>query len=458
MQASTLARDATATVRATAPGPAMRQLIRDLFPICRSITGDGVRDTLARIGREIPIQVHEVPSGTPVLDWQVPREWNIRDAWIKNSAGERVVDFRAHNLHVVNYSVPVRGRVSRDELQRHLHSLPAHPDWIPYRTSYYAEEWGFCVTERQREALTEPDYDVCIDSEFRDGSLTYGECLVAGATDHEVLVSAHVCHPSLANDNLSGIAVATELAKYVAARPRRYSYRFLFAPGTIGAITWLAQHEARASTIAHGLVLAGVAGPGGLTYKRSRRGNAIIDCTMGFVLRQSGAEYAVQDFSPYGHDERQYCSPGFDLPVGCLMGAPWGTYPEYHTSADSIEFVSDAALSGALRACTEAVEVLEGDGLYLNLKPKGEPQLGRRGLYRTLGGPDAADAQLAMLWILNYSDGRHRLLDIAEKAAMSFGSIRRAADALIAAGLLVECAAPPAGQPSRAAGRTREVI
>jgi len=438
-------------------GAAMLRLIQDLYPICRSITGNGIRQTLVRLGNEIPMQVHEVPSGTPVLDWHVPREWNIRDAWIKNAAGERVVDFAAHNLHVVSYSAPVRARVSREELRRHLYSLPAQPDWIPYRTSYYAEDWGFCVTHRQYEALTEPDYDVCIDSELRDGSLTYGECLLRGDTDREVLVSAHVCHPSLANDNLSGIAVATELAKYLHARPRRYSYRFLFAPGTIGAITWLAQHESRVSQVDHGLVLAGLAGPGGLTYKRSRRGDAPIDRAMAYVLRRSGEEYSVQRFSPYGHDERQYCSPGFNLPVGCLMRAPWGSYPEYHTSADSIGFVSELALSGALRACIDAIEVLEGDGVYLNQQPKGEPQLGRRGLYRTLGGPDAAEAQLAMLWVLNYSDGRHSLLEIAEESAISLAGIRRAADALIHAGLLAESNAPQAGAAAPRGPWTHEV-
>lgn len=438
MQANTLALDATRTApEKRSPGAAMLQLVRELYPICRSITGDGVRQTLARLGREIPMEVHEVPSGTPVLDWDVPREWNIRDAWIKNAAGERVVDFQMHNLHVVNYSVPIRARVPLQELRRHLHTLPDRPDWIPYRTSYYTEDWGFCVTHRQYEALTEADYDVCIDSELGDGSLTYGECLLPGRTDAEVLVSAHVCHPSLANDNLSGIAVATELARYLAPKRLRYSYRFLFAPGTIGAITWLAQHEQHTSTIAHGLVLAGVGGPGGLTYKRSRRGDAVIDRAMAHVLRQAGRPHAIEDFSPYGHDERQYCSPGFDLPVGCLMRAPWGTYPEYHTSADSIDFLSEASLEGSLATCIALVDVIEGNAVYVNQKPKGEVQLGRHGLYGGMGGSvEAADAQLAMLWVLNLSDGRHTLLDIAERAQMPFASVRRAADRLHTARLV----------------------
>jgi aminopeptidase-like protein len=438
MQANPLMLDATMPPRgASSPGAEMLQLVRDLYPICRSITGDGVRQTLARLAQAIPMQIHEVASGTPVLDWDVPREWNIRDAWIKNAAGDRVVDFQVHNLHVVNYSAPIRARVPLQELRRHLHTLPDHPDWIPYRTSYYTEDWGFCVTHRQYEALTEPEYDVCIDSELRDGSLTYGECLLPGRTDAEVLISAHVCHPSLANDNLSGIAVATALARHLASKRLRYSYRFLFAPGTIGAITWLATHEQQASAIAHGLVLAGVGGPGPITYKRSRRGDAAIDKAMVHVLGQAGRPHAVQDFSPFGHDERQYCSPGFDLPVGCLMRSPWGTYPEYHTSADSIDFVTGESLEESLEACIALVGVIEGNAVYVNRKPKGEVQLGRRGLYSGMGGTaESQQAQLAMLWVLNLCDGRHTLLDIAERANMPFALVRRAANALHAARLL----------------------
>jgi aminopeptidase-like protein len=417
---------------AASSGGTLAALIRDLFPICRSITGDGVRQTLERIGREIPIERREVPSGTPVLDWTTPREWNIRDAWIKNLAGERVVDFRAHNLHVVSYSAPVRGRLSREELRSHLHSLPDHPDWIPYKTTYYREDWGFCVTHRQYGTLTDPEYDVCIDSELRDGSLTYGECVLPGASDEEVLITSHVCHPSLANDNLSSVAVATHMARRLAARSRRrYSYRFLFAPGTIGAIAWLAQYEPAVHRIAHGLVLAGVGDRGSLTYKRSRRGNAVVDRAFAHVLRHAGTPFTIQDFSPTGYDERQYCSPGFDLPVGCLMRTPWGTYPEYHTSADSLEFVSEDALEQTLETCMAVVDVLEGNVSYLNTTPRGEPQLGRRGLYG-LGTP----IDEAMLWVLNLSDGQHALLDVAERAHLPFSSIRTAAEALQGAGLL----------------------
>jgi len=431
------------------PGDEMTQLIRELYPICRSITGEGVRQTLRLLAREIPLHVREVPTGTHVLDWEVPREWNIRDAWIKTIGGDRLVDFAAHNLHVMSYSVPVRGRVSLPQLRRHLHSLPDHPDWIPYRTSYYAEDWGFCVTHRQYEALTEPEYEVCIDADLHDGSMTYAECFLPGRSDTEVLISAHVCHPSLANDNLSGIAVAAQLARYVAMKHRRYSYRFLFAPGTIGAITWLAQHDAWVGRIAHGLVLAGVGDPGPVTYKASRRGDTEIDRTMAHVLRHRKGEHRIEAFSPYGHDERQYCSPGFDLAVGCFMRSPWGSYPEYHTSADSPDFVTRESLEDSLETCIAAIEVLEGNAAYVNQRPKGEPQLGRYGLYGRTGG--SADVNMAMLWVLNLSDGHHTLLDIAERAQLSFSTVRRAADALQDADLLAE--APGLTTTDAAAGR-----
>jgi len=427
-------------IEAPSAGADMARLIRELYPICRSITGDGVRQTLRRVAREIPLHVREVPTGTRVLDWEVPREWNINDAWIKNARGERVVDFTAHNLHVMSYSVPVRGRVSLQELRRHLHSLPEHPDWIPYRTSYYADDWAFCVTHRQYEALTEPEYEVCIDADLSDGSMTYAESLLPGRMDAEVLISAHVCHPSLANDNLSGIAVATQLARYVAMRRRRYSYRFIFAPGTIGAIAWLAQHETRVDRVAHGLVLAGVGDPGDVTYKASRRGNTEIDRAMAHVLRHGGRPHRLEAFSPCGHDERQYGSPGFDLAVGCLMRSPWGSYAEYHTSADSPDFVTTESLEDSLAVCIAAIDVLEGNGTYLNQRPRGEPQLGRYGLYGRTGG--SADVNMAMLWVLNLSDGHHTLLDIAERAQLPFATIRRAADALQDAELLAEGPGP----------------
>lgn len=421
-------------------GQQMHAFIAEAFPICRSITGDGVRRTLARIAERIPLAIHEIPTGTPVFDWTVPREWNIRDAWIKDPSGRKVVDFQESNLHVLNYSVPVQARMPLSELRPHLFTLPLKPDLIPYRTSYYREAWGFCLPYRQLEALPEGEYEVCVDSTLADGSLTYGECFLPGEDEREVLLSTHVCHPSLANDNLSGLAVMTWLARELAARPRRrYSYRFLFIPGTIGSITWLARNEERAGRIAHGLVAANLGDPGEFHYKGSRRGNAEIDRAVRAVLETSGAPFGIEEFVPFGYDERQYCSPGFDLPVGSLTRTPWGRYPEYHTSADDLTFVQPAALAGSLNTYLKVVDVLEGNRRYLNLNPKCEPQLGRRGLYRTIGGDDAGRArELALLWVLNQSDGDRSLLDIAERSKLGFADLREAADALLAAGLLKE--------------------
>jgi aminopeptidase-like protein len=422
-------------------GAAMHELIEELYPICRSITGDGVRATLTRVGREIALDVSEVPTGTPVLDWTVPREWNIRDAWIKNAAGERVVDFRRCNLHVVSYSTPVRLTLTRGELDEHLHSLPGQPELIPYRTSYYSENWGFCVSENQRKLLTDDEYDVCIDSTLEDGHLTYAEHVVRGATEREVIVSCHVCHPSLCNDNLAGIAVATHLARWLRNRNLRYTYRFLFVPGTIGSISWLSRNPDTVTRIDHGLVLTCVGDPAGFTYKRSRRGDTLVDRAAAHVLAHRDESGKVIDFYPYGYDERQYCSPGFDLAVGCLMRSQHGTFPEYHTSADDPDFVRPDALSGTLDACLQIIDVLEHDGRYRNLSPKGEPQLGRRGLYRAVGGEaDAKSNEMALLWVLNQSDGDHSLLDIAERSGFEFARIRWAADALVEHDLLAPVA------------------
>lgn len=422
----------------TGAGRRMYGLATELFPTCRSITGDGLRATLRRLQCLVPLELVEVASGTKVLDWTVPKEWNIRDAWIERSRGERVVEFRASSLHVVNYSVPVRARMTMAELRPHLHSLPDHPDWVPYRTSYYKEGWGFCLTHRTLESLPDGTYDVCIDSTLEPGHLTYGEYLVRGRTDDEILFSCHCCHPSLANDNLSGIAVAAELARRLTERAGelRYSYRFLFIPGTIGSITWLARNRETASRIKHGLVLSCLGDAGPLTYKRSRRGGAPVDRAAEHVLRRSARSDRIRDFVPYGYDERQYCSPGFNLAVGCLTRTPNGEYPEYHTSADDLSLVRPESLSDSLAACERIIEVLEDDGAYVNLSPWGEPQLGRRGLYGSLGGSSPSDSQFALLWTLNYSDGEHTLLDIAEKAGLPFSEVKRAAAALVDCQLL----------------------
>ncbi len=415
-------------------GLAMHARLTSLYPICRSITGDGVRQTLAELRSTIPLEIHDVPSGTQVFDWTVPNEWNIRDAWIRNAAGQRVVDFKNTNLHVVSYSTPIHATMPLSELRPHLHSLPDQPDAIPNLTSYYKEDWGFCLSHNALTALKDGDYEVCIDATLAPGSLTYGEYFLPGELSDEVLFSAHVCHPSLANDNLSGIVVAAELAAELAARiQRRYSYRFLFIPATIGAITWLALNEAGTERIKHGLVLSGIGDAGAITYKRSRQATAAIDRVVAFVLASNVVPHTIQDFSPYGYDERQFCSPGFNLPVGRFSRTPYGTYPEYHTSGDNPSFVKPESLAESLRILHKIVAVLEGNQLYLNTNPKCEPQLGNRGLYQELSNKGET---MAMLWVLNLSDGGNTLLDIAERASMPFERILSVAAILESNGLL----------------------
>lgn len=424
-------------------GKEMLNLIVELYPICRSITGEGVRETLRAIQQRIPLEIHEVPSGTKVFDWTVPLEWNVTDAYVMNREGKRVIDFKAHNLHLMSYSTPVRKKMPLTELSPHLFTLPDHPVWIPYRTSYYKENWGFCLRHADFERLSDGEYEVVIDSSLRAGSLTYGEAYLPGEVSDEVLVSCHVCHPSLCNDNLSGITVAVRLAETMATRRRRLSYRFLFIPGTIGSITWLAQNEQTVSRIKHGLVLTGVGDAGNITYKKSRQGNAEIDRAMAHVLKHSGVTYTIIDFFPYGYDERQYCSPGFDLPVGCFMRTPHGQYPEYHSSADNLDFVKADSLVQSYARCLEVLELLENNRTYLNQNPKCEPQLGRRGLYRAVAGQQEKQwTELALFWVLNASDGHHTLLDIAERADLPFGKIQSAAEALLEVGLLTEYQRP----------------
>jgi aminopeptidase-like protein len=417
-------------------GRELHQFAAELYPICRSITGEGIRHTLALIQQRIPLELHHVPTGTPVFDWMIPREWNIRDAYIKSSTGYKVVDFQQSNLHVLNYSAPVDATMPLSALRPHLFTLPAHPDWIPYRTSYYEENWGFCLSHNQMLALEDGDYEVRIDSTLEDGQLTYGECYLPGRSADEVLISCHACHPSLANDNLSGLAVATFLAGMLAARDLRYSYRFLFIPGTIGAIAWLAQNRDAARQIRHGLVLTCIGDSGGFNYKKSRRSNADIDRAVQQVLRHCGEPYEVLEFSPYGYDERQYCSPGFNLAVGCLMRSVWGTFPEYHTSADNLDFVLPLKLAASLRLCGGILDVLESDRRYRNQNPHCEPQLGRRNLYRSAGGDAVGNEIFARLWVLNLSDGQHSLLDIAERSGLPFEAVFDAAELLRESGLL----------------------
>jgi aminopeptidase-like protein len=413
------------------------ELMHRLFPICRSLTGDGVRETFDVLEEHIPLSRVEIPSGTKIFDWTVPDEWNIRDAYIATAEGNRVVDFRRSNLHVVSYSEPVRATLSLDALRERLHTLPEKPDVVPYRTSYYDRTWGFCLSHAQLLELKPAEYEVVIDSTLEPGSLSYAELKVEGSGEDEVLVSTYVCHPSLAHDNLSGIAVATMLAKRLLERDLQHSYRFLFAPGTIGPLAWLHQNRDRLDRIQHGLTFACIGDDGDLNYKRSRRGDAEIDHAVELVLRDSGADHRIQPWEPWGADERQFCSPGFDLPLGSLMRTPHGEFDGYHTSADSLDRMRPESLAGAVRACLEVFDVLETNRRCTNLSPYGEPQLGRRGLYRSAGGAVATpEDERALLWVLNLSDGRATLLDIARRSGLRYAVVRTAAERLEQAGLL----------------------
>jgi len=418
-------------------GESLYALVETLYPICRSITGNGVRETLEILKQKIPLSIFEVPSGTEVFDWTVPKEWNINTAWIKNAAGEKIVDFEKHNLHLLNYSTPIHQKMNLVELKKHLYTLPDHPDWIPYRTSYYKENWGFCLTHRQFEQLEEGEYEVYIDSSLKKGHLTYGELFIPGESKKEILFSAHTCHPSLANDNLAGITILTALAGQIFQKKNYYSYRFIFIPGTIGAITWLALNKEKTTNICHGLVASLLGDAGAFTYKKSRRGDAEIDQVAEYVLSQSGFPFEVIDFFPYGYDERQFCSPGFNLAVGNLTRSQFGQYPEYHNSADNLDLVQPQYLKESFQVYQDITAVLEHNQTYLNLNPYCEPQLGKRGLYDAIGGnSDSKTLQMAMLWVLNQSDGKNDLLSIAIKAKLPFQRVYQASQLLLEANLL----------------------
>ncbi len=419
-------------------------LVKSLYPLNRSITGNGVRQTLKQIQDYIPLQIFEVPSGTKVFDWEVPPEWNVDNAFIEDSAGNKVVDFKEHNLHLVSYSEPVNKTLTLNELKKHLHSLPGHPDWIPYRTAYYKRDWGFCLTHNRLQALKEGNYKVVIDSSFIEGSLTYGEFYLQGQNSREVLFSTHICHPSMCNDNLSGMAVMTMLAKYLNdlygkenSAKLSYSYRFIFIPATIGAITWLAKNEDKVKNIKYGLVTSLLGDKGNFTYKKSRRGDSPVDKVVPFVLQNSGKKFEVREFSPYGYDERQFCSPGFNLPVGRLTRTPNGEFPEYHTSADNLEFISSGKLEEAFDVFVKIIDTIEANKKYLNLNPKCEPQLGKRGLYKSVAG-NIKEYELALLWVLNLSDGKNDLVDISIKSGIDFKTISKAANDLLNVNLLKE--------------------
>jgi aminopeptidase-like protein len=409
-------------------GGELHDLIARLYPICRSISGDGVRQTFELLRPILDLDVTEVPTSTQVFDWVVPREWNIREAWITGPDGRRVLDFADSNLHVLGYSAPIRARMGLEELRGHVFTHPTEPDWIPFRTSYYNENWGFCMQRSRLESLPGGEYEVCIDSTLTDGAVTYAECVLPGEVEDEILVSTYSCHPSLANDNASGIALVALLGRHLASTQRRHTFRLLFSPGSIGPISWLALNEDRLGRIRAGLVASCVGDPGPITYKRSRRGDADVDRAVEIVLRDSGVEHRIRDFVPLGGDERQFCSPGINLPVGALSRTPADEFPEYHSSADDLELVRPEALAEAFRTYVAVLEALERNARFRNLSPKGEPQLGKRGLYRSVGGGSSREA--ALLWVLNLADGEHDLLRIAERSGLPFDAVTEAAEAL----------------------------
>jgi aminopeptidase-like protein len=409
-------------------GVAMHALMRELFPLNRSLTGDGVRTTLAVIGRRLPLKLVDTPSGTEVFDWSVPMEWNVREAWIETPDGRRIADFAESNLHLLGYSVPVDATITLDELRTHLFTHPIDPDLVPYRTAYWADTWGFCLTQRELDRLPDGIYQVHIDATVGPGSLVYGELKLPGESEDEFLLTTYVCHPSLANDNLSGVVVLAALGEALQDRRLRHTYRLLWSPGTLGPLCWLRNNGDRLERIRHGLVVSCVGDPGPFTYKQSRRGTAEIDAAAAYVLRTSAAAHSIRRWTPLGGDERQFCSPGFNLPVGAFSRSPADSFPEYHSSADNLDFVTEEALEASLRMLLDIIDVVERNETYVNLAPYGEPQLGKRGLYRTVGGGSSTEEGL--LWILSLSDGTHTLLDIATRSGLSFGEVREVADRL----------------------------
>ncbi len=412
-------------------------LIKKLYPINRSITGDGNRETLKIISNEINLTIYEVASGTEVFDWIVPDEWNVRAAYIENLEGTRVIDFNNSNLHLMSYSEPVDSIIAFDELETHLISLPEHPDWIPYRTSYYNRNWGFCLTENQKKSLKDKEYRVLIDSDFKKGSLTYGEYYIEGDSREEFLIFAHICHPSLCNDNLSGISIATVLAQYLSSKKLNRSYRIVLAPATIGSITWISQNISNLQNVKAGLVIAVAGDSGRIHYKMNRNKDSFIDKLVINTLKTKDKDFDLLDFSPYGYDERQFASPGVNLPVGSFMRTPNGCFPEYHTSADNLDFVNIESISDSISTLISILNVYDNNIAFKNLQPYGEPQLGKRGLYRKTGGLQSIeDSILAKLWILNLSDGENDLLDISIRSSIKFEVLQDASRELFDAGLL----------------------
>lgn len=413
-------------------------MMLQLFPICRSITGNGVRETLRIVQSHVPIEMFEVPSGTRVFDWEIPKEWNIRDAYILDDEGRKVVDWTLNNLHVVSYSVPVDRWVDLPELQQHLYSLEQQPDAIPYVTSYYRERWGFCLRHRDRVKLKTGKYKVLIDSALTHGSLTYGELVLPGATTEEVFLSTYVCHPSMANNELSGPVVTVALVKWLISQPRRYTYRIVFIPETIGSLTYLSRNldHLRENVVA-GFVVTCVGDNRAFSFLPSRTGGTLADRVALSVLRQHHPEFIQYSFLERGSDERQYCSPGVDLPMVSVMRSKYGTFPEYHTSLDNLTFVTPEGLAGAYHVLCKCLELLEKNRIYRGTC-LGEPQLGRRGLYPTIQQGTTPRESSDLLNLLAYADGKNDLIDISSIIQVPYGHLYSLVEKLKNVGLLTE--------------------
>lgn len=416
----------------------MYELAKKLFPICRSITGNGVRQTLSILRDEYPeMKIVEVPSGTKVFDWTIPQEWNIRDAYIEDMRGKRIIDFKDNNLHVMGYSSPMNEYLPLDELKEIIYTQPDQPDWIPYVTSYYKIRSGFCMSENQKNSLQDGVYHCVIDSELINGSLTYGEIIIQGDTDEEILLSTYICHPSMANNEVSGPCVAINLAKWLAQlEHRRYTYRILFVPETIGAITYLSQHldDMKERTIA-GFVLSCVGDERTYSYVESKYANTLADRVVQNILKYHYPEYNRYSFLDRGSDERQYNAPGIDLPVCAVCRSKYGEFPEYHTSADNLSLISEEGLKGTFELMKKCILTLEYNRYYM-VKCLGEPQLGKRGLYPTVSQKNTYGNVRVMTNFIAYADATIDLIDIANITKCSAYDLLPVIDKLVENDLL----------------------
>lgn len=422
----------------------LQSLFNSLWPLNRSLTGDGNRETLRILSEVIPLKIYEIPCGTKCFDWEIPSEWNVKEAWIKNSKGEKIIDFSINNLHLLGYSEPIHKIISYDELKKHLYTLPKQPDAIPYRTSYYQKRWGFCMSYTQYLTLSpEEKYEVYIDASHNTaGSMTVAEAEIKGNTNKTIYITTYICHPSMANNELSGPLVICKLFHLIKEKilNPQYTYKFLFMPETIGSIWYLSTHKDEIiKNCLSGIVVTCIGDEAPFTLKKSRIGNGILEKCIEYLLETSHKPYKLYDFFPLGSDERQYCSPGFNLPFCSLTRSMYGQYKEYHTSLDNKDFISFEAMNKSSEFLFQCIQTVEYNATYINTYPYCELQLGKRGLYPTLSAPNARTKTIdAIMWILNYSDGEHDLLWIAQKSKIEFTVIKEATELLLQHKILIK--------------------